>query len=69
MARKTESMAGLPGLGTEKAETKGIAPGVDWIEETVGALTDPIIVFPGGGWEKDLPERLKKELPSTGLPT
>ena len=36
---------------------------VDPIEEMVGALCDPIIVFPGGGWEQDLPERLKSELP------
>ena len=36
---------------------------VDPIEEMVGALCDPIIVFPGGGWEQDLPEGLKKELP------
>jgi len=36
---------------------------VDPIEEMVYALTDPIIVFPAGGWENDLPERLKNELP------
>ena len=36
---------------------------VDPIEEMAGALCDPIIVFPGGGWEQDLPERLKTELP------
>ena len=28
---------------------------VDPIEEMVYALTDPIIVFPAGGWENDLP--------------
>jgi len=36
---------------------------VDPLEEMVYALTDPIIVFPAGGWENDLPERLKNELP------
>jgi len=36
---------------------------VDPIEEMAGALCDPIIVFPGGGWEQDLPEVLRKELP------
>lgn len=35
----------------------------EWIDETVGALFDPIIVYPGGGWEDDLPEKLKKDLP------
>lgn len=34
-----------------------------WVEELVGALTDPIIVYPGGGWENDLPDNLKRELP------
>lgn len=36
---------------------------VDPIEEMVGALCDSIIVYPAGGWENDLPEPLKKELP------
>jgi hypothetical protein len=40
---------------------------VDPIEEMAGALCDPIIVFPGGGWERDLPERLKTELPARRL--
>ena len=35
----------------------------DQIEEMVGALTDPIIVFPGGGWEQDIPQKLKDDLP------
>ncbi len=34
----------------------------DWVADTVGALTDPIIVFPGTGWEQDLPENLTKTL-------
>ena len=39
-------------------------PNVDgWIDDLVGALFDPIIVFPAGGWENDLPEKLKNELP------
>ena len=35
----------------------------NWIEEMVGALFDPLIVFPAQGWEKDIPEKLKNELP------
>jgi len=30
-----------------------------WISDIVGALTDPIIVYPGGGWENDLPDWIK----------
>ena len=41
---------------TEKGE-------IDPIEEMIYALTDPIIVFPAGGWENDIPEKLKNELP------
>jgi len=29
-----------------------------WIDELVGALFDPVIVFPVGGWENDLPDWL-----------
>ena len=39
----------------------------DWIEEMVGALCDPLIVFPAGGWEQDIPEKLKNELPLARL--
>lgn len=35
----------------------------DPVEEMVGALTDPIIVFPGGGWEDTIPRDLKDEVP------
>jgi len=35
----------------------------DWVSDLVGALTDPIIVFPAGGWENDIPERLKQQIP------
>jgi len=34
-----------------------------WISNLVGALCDPIIVFPGGGWENDIPENIKKQIP------
>jgi hypothetical protein len=27
-----------------------------WVSELVGAICDPVIVFPAGGWEKDLPD-------------
>jgi hypothetical protein len=36
---------------------------VDPIEEMVGALCDPIIVFPAGGWEYAIPQNLKDKLP------
>ena len=35
---------------------------VDWIEEMVGALFDPLIVWPSP-WQDTIPENLKKELP------
>ncbi len=35
----------------------------DWIEDMVGALTDPIIVYPDTGWEDSLPEPVRKRLP------
>ena len=41
-------------MTTEKVE-KGIS-------DIVGALTDPIIVFPGGGWENDIPDWLKTRI-------
>jgi hypothetical protein len=34
----------------------------DWIEEMVGALFDPLIVWPSP-WQDSIPENLKKELP------
>lgn len=34
-----------------------------WIEDLCGALCDPIIVYPAGGWEHDLPENLEKQIP------
>ena len=42
---------------------RGSPPTKDPIGEMVGALTDPIIVFPGGGWEETIPEKLKADLP------
>jgi len=39
-------------LTTEKQLEKGIS-------DIVGVFTDPIIVYPGGGWENDLPEWIK----------
>ena len=37
--------------------------GVDPIEEIVYAFTDPIIVFPAGGWEDTIPQHLKDRVP------
>jgi hypothetical protein len=39
--------------------TKNVEKG---ISDIVGALTDPIIVFPGGGWENDIPDWLKTRI-------
>ena len=33
-----------------------------WVEDLVGALTDPIIAFPSP-WMEDIPENLKKQIP------
>ena len=33
------------------------------IAEIVGALCDPLIVFPGTGWEESIPQALKDRLP------
>jgi hypothetical protein len=52
-------MPSLPGLPPSTTKVNGE---VDRIREMVGALTDPIIVYPSG-WEEDLPQHLKKELP------
>ena len=60
MRKQREGTPSLPGLPTSPP---GIERGVDSIEEMVGALCDPIIVFPAGGWENDLPERLRNLLP------
>jgi hypothetical protein len=59
MKKRQVGIPVLPDLPPSTAEEK---TKVDPIEEMVGALTDPIIVYPSG-WEQDLPERLKDELP------
>ena len=33
-----------------------------WVSELVGVFTDPIIVYPGGGWEQDIPDWLKQRI-------
>ncbi len=33
-----------------------------WLDDLVGALFDPIIVYPAGGWENDLPKPLLDRL-------
>ena len=33
-----------------------------WVDDIVGALCDPIIVFPAGGWENDLPDWIKPQI-------
>jgi len=42
-------------MTTERHISKGIS-------DIVGALTDPIIVFPAGGWENDIPDWLKTRI-------
>ena len=58
MGKRQEGMS-LPGMPPGPAEPKSKA---DPIEEMVGALTDPIIVFPSG-WEDTMPEWMKQDLP------
>jgi hypothetical protein len=48
----------------EKRPTKKEEAG--WIDNLVGALTDPIIVFPND-WQHDIPEELKKQIPMERL--
>jgi hypothetical protein len=50
----------LPEKQPTKRETDG------WIDNLVGALTDPIIVFPND-WKNDIPEELKKQIPMERL--
>ena len=37
-------------------------PPRDWIDDMVGAICDPIIVYPNTGWEDTLPEPIKDRL-------
>ena len=53
----------LPLIPPEPEEKRGTDVKVDHIQEMVGALTDPIIVFPGGGWEETIPQHFKDRLP------
>lgn len=55
--RKGEAQEML-GLATAPADTGQ----VDYLEEMVGALTDPIIVFPSS-WQDTIPEKLKQDIP------
>ena len=38
-----------------------------WISDLVGVFTDPIIVFPGGGWEDTLPDWIKPAITTERL--
>lgn len=58
MRKRQEGMS-LPGMPPSPAEPKSKA---DPIEEMVGALTDPIIVFPSG-WEDTMPDWMRRDLP------
>ena len=49
--------------GRQAAASPANSTPKDGIEEIVGALCDPIIVFPAGGWEHDLPQPLLDRLP------
>ena len=54
---------GKAGPATDSSDTGVDNVPVDPIAEIVGALCDPLIVFPAAGWEETLPEPLKKRLP------
>ncbi len=51
------------GPATKSVDTGQDNVPADPIEELAGALTDPTIVFPAGGWENDIPQHLKDRLP------
>jgi len=60
MAKRNKGMMSLPGVpaaSSSEPESK-----VDWIEEMVGALFDPIIVWPSP-WQDTIPEWMKKDMP------
>ncbi len=59
---KQASLFNLPTPAGKRSNRRKDSPAADPIEEIVGALTDPIIVYPGG-WEDTIPERMKAELP------
>ena len=42
-------------MTTEKQLEKGIS-------DIAGVFTDPIIVYPAGGWENDIPEKVKQQV-------
>ncbi len=53
--------------GQEVEEVEKEAPGKRFnidrsIEDLVGAICDPIIVYPGGGWENDIPKWLLEQI-------
>ena len=48
----------VPAAETKKPSNKKVD---GWIEDTVGAICDPIIVMPGG-WGDDLPENLRQRV-------
>jgi hypothetical protein len=49
----------LAGLQSKQPSEKQVD---GWISNLVGALTDPIIVFPSP-WQQDIPEDLKQQIP------
>lgn len=57
MRRRQEGTQSLPGVPPPSKTSEA-----DSIEEMVGALTDPIIVYPSG-WEDTMPEWMKRDLP------
>ncbi len=59
MTGKPEGLESLPGLPPGQAAKK---PEVDRIEEIVGAIFDPIIVFPSS-WMETIPDWMKKDMP------
>lgn len=48
---------------SEIPKKEKVRPPEDWISDIVGALCDPIIVWPGGGLEDTIPDWLKERLP------
>ncbi|KKL87971.1 hypothetical protein LCGC14_1929390 [marine sediment metagenome] len=48
-------------VATRPAQSRSAKKGDEWIDDLVGALTDPIIVYPSG-WQDTLPDWIKPQI-------
>lgn len=64
---KAKTIPGFDMGSPAASQTSNTPKNIDWIDEMVGALTDPIIVFPAQGWMDALPQPLRDRLPMARL--